>query len=79
MEGLRTLVITHKLINESVYAQFEKNIKQAKASMHNREENILNVICGLEEEMDFLAVTGVEDKLQENVLETIETLRQAGI
>ena len=29
--------------------------------------------------MDFLAVTGVEDKLQENVLETIETLRQAGI
>ena len=29
--------------------------------------------------MDFLAVTGVEDKLQEKVLETIETLRQAGI
>ena len=29
--------------------------------------------------MDFLAVTGVEDKLQENVLVTIETLRQAGI
>ena len=29
--------------------------------------------------MDFLGVTGVEDKLQENVLETIETLRQAGI
>ena len=29
--------------------------------------------------MDFLAVTGVEDKLQENVLETIDTLRQAGI
>ena len=29
--------------------------------------------------MDYLAVTGVEDKLQEKVLETIETLRQAGI
>lgn len=29
--------------------------------------------------MDFLCVTGVEDKLQENVLQTIETLRQAGI
>jgi phospholipid-translocating ATPase len=29
--------------------------------------------------MDFLAVTGVEDKLQENVLETIEKLRAAGL
>ena len=27
MEGLRTLVITHKLISESHYAQFEKNLK----------------------------------------------------
>jgi phospholipid-translocating ATPase len=38
-----------------------------------------NVISSLEDEMDFLAVTGVEDKLQDNVLVTIETLRQAGI
>jgi len=29
--------------------------------------------------MEFLAVTGVEDKLQEDVLSTIETLRSAGI
>lgn len=79
MEGLRTLVITHKMISEAQYSQFEKNLKQAKASLGNREENILKVICSLEDEMDFLAVTGVEDKLQENVLVTIETLRQAGI
>jgi phospholipid-translocating ATPase len=79
MEGLRTLVITHKLITESQYTLFEKNLKQAKASMQNREESILSVIAGLEDEMDFLAVTGVEDKLQEDVLVTIETLRQAGI
>lgn len=47
--------------------------------MQNREEQILKVIAGLEEEMEYLAVTGVEDKLQDNVLQTIETLRQAGI
>ena len=29
--------------------------------------------------MDFLAVTGVEDKLQENVMATIEKFRAAGI
>ncbi len=29
--------------------------------------------------MEFLAVTGVEDKLQDKVLETIEKIRDAGI
>jgi len=29
--------------------------------------------------MDYLGVTGVEDKLQEDVMRTIETLRSAGI
>ena len=50
-------------------------MKQAKAKMHDRANEIQKVIEGLEEEMDFLAVTGVEDKLQDNVLVTIETLR----
>lgn len=43
--------------------------------MVNREEEVAKTIMSLEYEMDFLAVTGVEDKLQENVLETIDTLR----
>lgn len=47
--------------------------------MVDRVGEVQKVISGLEDEMDFLAVTGVEDKLQEHVLETIETLRQAGI
>jgi phospholipid-translocating ATPase len=29
--------------------------------------------------MEFLCVTGVEDKLQEDVLKTVEIIRQAGI
>ena len=33
----------------------------------------------LEVEMECLGVTGVEDKLQDNVAQTIESLRQAGI
>lgn len=31
------------------------------------------------EDMEYLGVTGVEDKLQEDVLKSIETLRNAGI
>lgn len=78
-DGLRTLVITQKLIPEAMYKDFAARLKAAKASMGNREEEIAKTINSLEYEMEFLAVTGVEDKLQENVLETIDTLRQAGI
>ena len=47
--------------------------------MQNREEEIQRVIEDLEYELEFLAVTGVEDRLQDKVLETIDTLRQAGL
>lgn len=33
----------------------------------------------LETQLELLAVTGVEDELQENVRATLETLRKAGI
>ena len=79
MEGLRTLVITHKLIAEQTYKDFAVKLRKAKAEFVNREQKVQAVIESLEVDMDFLAVTGVEDKLQENVLETIETLRQAGL
>ena len=78
-DGLRTLVITQKLLPEAQYKDFAKRLKDARASMGNREEAIAKTIMSIEYEMEFLAVTGVEDKLQENVLETIDTLRQAGI
>lgn len=74
-DGLRTLVITQKLIPEAQYNDFAARLKAAKASMGNREKEIADTIMSLEYEMEFLAVTGVEDKLQEDVLETIDTLR----
>jgi phospholipid-translocating ATPase len=45
----------------------------------DRENKIQLAIESLEEEMEYLGTTGVEDKLQEDVLKTIETLRSAGI
>jgi len=37
------------------------------------------VLSSLENEMELLGITGVEDKLQDNVAATIESLRLAGI
>lgn len=39
----------------------------------------MNVYNGIENELDLLGVTAVEDKLQDGVPETIEALRDAGI
>jgi len=45
----------------------------------NREERITACVNELEEGMELLAITGVEDKLQDDVALTIESLRSAGI
>ncbi|KRX07251.1 P-type ATPase, cytoplasmic domain N [Pseudocohnilembus persalinus] len=78
-EGLRTLVITQKPISEQFYQQWLKNYKKAQLSMQNRQKHTLEVQEMLEKDMDLLGITGVEDKLQEDVAHTIESLRNAGI
>lgn len=40
---------------------------------------MLRIQATLEIDMDYLGVTGVEDKLQKNVESTIESLKSAGI
>lgn len=62
-DGLRTLVITQKLIPEDKYEAFAKKLNEARASMVDREGEIASCISSLEKEMEFLATTGVEDKL----------------
>lgn len=79
MEGLRTLVICQKIITKEEYENWSAQYNEAQASLQNRDANIQQVIEQLEKDMELLGVTGVEDKLQENVQLTIESLRNAGI
>lgn len=51
----------------------------AKADLNDRERLVQNCIEELEQDMDLLGVTGVEDMLQDKVAEVIESLRNAGI
>lgn len=44
-----------------------------------REDDVMKARLWIEDNMDFLCVTGVEDKLQEDVSFTISKLRDAGI
>ena len=48
-------------------------------SVQERMAKVAAVVESLERDMELLCVTGVEDKLQEGVRPTLETLRNAGI
>jgi len=78
-EGLRTLVITEKNLTEEEFLRWNKIYQEATQSMTRRQENIRRAIESLEINMKFLGITGVEDKLQDDVLSTLETLKHAGI
>jgi len=78
-EGLRTLVITQKYLMRSEYEEWNERFIEANAQMVGREAAVRKCIETLEFNMEFLGITGVEDKLQEDVTVTIESLRNAGI
>ena len=78
-KGLRTLVLTQKLISQQYFDQWFEEYSEALTSMENRKEKIANAISKLENNMDFLCVTGVEDLLQDDVATTIDNLRNAGM
>ena len=78
-KGLRTLVLTQRIIPQEEYDNWIIEYNEALTSMENRKEKVKIAISKLEKKMDFLCVTGVEDLLQNNVSTTIENLRNAGI
>lgn len=78
-EGLRTLVFAQKILSEEEYDEWNADYKKATLALVNRHEMVRDCAERLEVDMDFLGITGVEDKLQENVCSSIEALRHAGI
>ena len=78
-KGLRTLVLTQKIISQEDFDNWNKEYIEALSSMENRKEKIAQTISKLENNMEFLCVTGVEDLLQDEVASTIDNLRNAGM
>ncbi len=77
--GLRTLVISQKYVSWDEYENWSRKFDLAKTEMEDREKKVQKVVEELEENMEFLCVTGVEDKLQIDVADTIESLRNGGV
>ncbi|KAF2865565.1 hypothetical protein BDV95DRAFT_506767 [Massariosphaeria phaeospora] len=79
-EGLRTLVVGRKKLSAQSYQDFSAKHKQASLALHNRDTVVADVVKEyLENDLELLGVTGVEDKLQKDVKPSLELLRNAGI
>ncbi|KAF8700587.1 Phospholipid-transporting ATPase, partial [Rhizoctonia solani] len=79
-EGLRTLVCGRRRLTSEEWAAFETAHKAASVRLGGRAEAMAAVVGEhLERGLELLGLTGVEDKLQEDVRATIELLRNAGI
>ncbi|KAJ8277203.1 hypothetical protein GJAV_G00072540 [Gymnothorax javanicus] len=79
LKGLRTLVVGCRHFSTQEYEEVNKRIHEARTALQQREERLAEVFSFIERDLQLLGATGVEDKLQEKVQETIEALRLAGI
>ncbi|XP_029971750.1 probable phospholipid-transporting ATPase VB [Salarias fasciatus] len=78
-EGLRTLCFAKKIVSEKMYEDWLVGRQRALAAIDNREELIMETAGQLETNLSLLGATGIEDRLQESVPDTIVALREAGI
>uniref|UniRef100_A0A8B9KPT0 Phospholipid-transporting ATPase n=1 Tax=Astyanax mexicanus TaxID=7994 RepID=A0A8B9KPT0_ASTMX len=78
-KGLRTLVVAYRLFSAEEYKEVEQRLHEARTALQQREERLAEVFSFIEKDLELLGATGVEDKLQDKVQETIEALRLAGI
>ncbi|XP_062832877.1 phospholipid-transporting ATPase IF isoform X7 [Anolis carolinensis] len=79
LKGLRTLCVAYRKFTPKEYQEVEKRLFEAKTALQQREERLAEVYDFIEKDLEILGATGVEDKLQDKVQETIEALRLAGI
>uniref|UniRef100_A0AAY4DUK9 Phospholipid-transporting ATPase n=1 Tax=Denticeps clupeoides TaxID=299321 RepID=A0AAY4DUK9_9TELE len=78
-DGLRTLCIAKKVLSKEEYAGWLRRHLEAETAIHSREELLFESALRLETNLHLLGATGIEDRLQDGVPETIASLRKAGL
>ncbi|XP_019449358.1 PREDICTED: phospholipid-transporting ATPase 1-like isoform X2 [Lupinus angustifolius] len=77
--GLRTLVIGMRDLNASEFEQWHFAFEAASTALTGRATMLRKVALNVENDLCILGATAIEDKLQQGVPESIESLRTAGI
>ncbi|CAD8160132.1 unnamed protein product [Paramecium pentaurelia] len=77
--GLRTLLLTKRILPLQIYKEWEISYLQACAAVENRDNLMTNSQTKIEQELELIGGTAVGDQLQEDVGQTIQYLKDAGI
>ncbi|XP_075759356.1 phospholipid-transporting ATPase IK isoform X2 [Pelodiscus sinensis] len=78
-ETLRTLCLACKEVAEEDYAEWCKKHHEASVLLENRAQELDKVYEEIEQDLQLLGATAIEDKLQDGVPETIQLLKQGNI
>ena len=79
LRGYRTLLVGVKILEENVFTLFQDKVKEAGKDLKNKEAMTEKIYDEFEQDIYLLGATIVEDKLQDQVPETIRDLRLASI
>ena len=78
-KGLRTLMVAFRRINNEDYNSWVNKLHEDELNIENKHKLIDKLYDIIENNLTLIGGTVVEDKLQDNVPETIKELRAAGI
>ncbi|XP_068612611.1 phospholipid-transporting ATPase IH [Brachionichthys hirsutus] len=79
VEGLRTLCVAYRPLNPEQYREVCNLLGGAKLALQDRDKRLAEAYDLIEKDLILLGATAVEDRLQENAADTIESLHQAGM
>lgn len=77
--GFRTLAVARKRMTKSEFLKFNHDLIEANNSLQDRTKKVEACQRLVETGLELLGATAVEDALQDDVKETLESLRAAGI
>eukprot|EP01012_Entosiphon_sulcatum_P000827 TRINITY_DN10145_c0_g1_i1.p1 TRINITY_DN10145_c0_g1~~TRINITY_DN10145_c0_g1_i1.p1 ORF type:complete len:1207 (-),score=164.43 TRINITY_DN10145_c0_g1_i1:41-3661(-) len=78
--GLRTLCMAYRPVSEDQYRSWTQEYRRARTTRGDRRQHEVALACDqIETELVFAGASAIEDKLQDQVPETITVLRRAGI
>lgn len=77
--GLRTLTYGHRTMGIDEYNSLKNQYYDAKSMAVDSEDAVTSIAEQVEKKLDIFAFSGVDDELQENVIETFDKLKRANI
>ena len=78
-QGYRTLFVSMKVLSQAEYDEFSQDVKAASLLLEGKEKALEKAYEKVENNLYIIGATIVEDRLQDNVPETIRDLRMANI